>query len=195
MPIEDIVVSLDGGTAAAESGRTYNNFTGIGSTGVFDSDLSGYTTGAATGVSIATSHTTTGSANGRLQGVDTRTQEVNREGAYSNPGTSTDVTFTVTFPAAVTSVDVEVFNCTDFASQTALALDVNGATATVNSSDNTTGTTSTFTGVVPNGSDQVLIVISNPDEAFIYHNGFRFYNIVDGAGGSTIARQIMQYLN
>jgi hypothetical protein len=53
MAIEDIVISFDNGTAAAEAGKTYNNYTGLGSTGVFDSNLSGYDTGGATGVSVS----------------------------------------------------------------------------------------------------------------------------------------------
>jgi hypothetical protein len=195
MAIEDIVISFDNGTAAAEAGKTYNNYTGLGSTGVFDSNLSGYDTGGATGVSVSNSHVLTADSSGRLQGANTRTEEVNRQGGYSNAGTGVDSVITATFPATVTAVDVEVFLCTTFSGQVALAVDVNGSTATVNSSGNTTGTTSTFTSVAPDGSDQIVIGMSNPGNSFLFHNGFRFFNIVDSAASGTITPQMMQHLN
>jgi hypothetical protein len=195
MAIEDIVISFDNGTAAAEAGKTYNNYTGLGSTGVFDSNLSGYDTGGATGVSVSNSHVLTADSSGRLQGANTRAEEVNRQGSYSNAGTGVDSVITATFPATVTAVDVEVFLCTTFSGQVALAVDVNGSNATVDSSGNTTGTTSTFTSVAPDGSDQIVIGMSNPGNSFLFHNGFRFFNIVDSAASGTITPQMMQHLN
>ena len=195
MAIEDIVISFDGGTAAAESGKTYNNFTGLGSTGQFDSDLSGYDSGAGTGVAIASNFTLTASTNGRLQGVDTRTQEVNREGSYSQPFSGNSVLFTATFPSTVTSVDVEVFLCTAFTLQTDIDIDINGSTSNAfDSTNNTTGATVTLTGIAPDGSDQIVIDIINQSGNFIVHNGLRFFNIVDSTSGS-ITPQMMQYLN
>ena len=180
MAIEDIAISFHGSsTSASIAGKTINNYQGV-SAGVIDSDLSGYDTGAATGVSIDIDFNLTADNSGRLAGVDALTQQINQGVSFSS--SNNDNTYTVTFPSTVTSVDVEVFLCTTYAGQILVDVDINGTIELDwDSTNNTTGATIVKTGIVPNGSDQILIYISSGHN-FMAQNGLRFFNIVDGAG-------------
>lgn len=188
MAIEDIVVDFHGGTAASVSGKTINSFQGLGSTGEFDSDLSGYDTGGSTGVAGASAKTLTANTNGRFAGADTLTQEVNRQMSFVDDSVApSDNTFTFTVPSTVDTVDVEVFLCTGFGDQVDLDVDVNGSTSLgFDSTNNTTGATVTLSSIAPNGSDQIVILIENnhPTNDFTAYNGIRLFNFVEG--GATI---------
>lgn len=191
MAIEDIAICFYNGTAPSVSGKTINAYNSGLTSGTLDSDLSGYDTGAATGVSLALSASLTADNNGRLEpdppGAGSLDPEINRQGAYSDKNTqaANDFDFTLTFPSTVTSVDVEVFLCTPYVGQTSIDVDVNGSTSSGwDSTNNTTGSTITFTGIVPNGSDQVIInTFNTTSNRYVFHNGFYISNIVESGGG------------
>lgn len=191
MAIEDVVVCFYSNTAPSVSGKTINAYNSGLTAGTLDSDLSGYDTGAATGISFDLASSRTISTNGRLAGADTLTQEVNRQGAYHDGGAnnSANITDYFTVPATVSSVDVEVYLCTPFTLQDNLDVVINGTTAATNfdSTNNTTGATVTLTGVVPDGSDRINIYIDDDDTSgndgrYIFVNGYRLYNIVESGG-------------
>ena len=186
MAIEDIVVDFHNGTPAAISGKTVNGYQGPGA-GEFDSDLSGFDTGVATGVAGSTDLALTASSSGRSAGSGELITEMNAQGGYSTDASNDpgENTFTYTFPASVTSVDVEVLLCTTFPDQEDLDVTINGSTQTAfDSTFNTGGTTLTFTNVVPDGSNQIVIFLENQepdigDNNFIFHNGHIFTNIIE----------------
>ena len=186
--MEDIVVDFHGGTAASVSGKTINSFNGI-SAGSFSSDLLGFDTGVSTNVTASAANALTGSTNGRLAGVDTLTQQVNQQMSFVNDAAPSDNTYTFTFPSNIASMSVEVYLCSGFTEQTDIDGDANGVTFTdFDSTNNTTGATVTLAGVVPNGSDQVVIFIENQHvtNTFTAYNGFRFFNIVEAGLDITV---------
>jgi len=189
MAIENIAVNFHGGTAASVSGKTINNYQGI-SAGEFDADLSGYDTGAATGVSGSSVRALTASTSGRATSspLTDLSTAINTQGSYSQDSVNNPAnnTVTYTFPSSVTAVDVDVYLCTTISQQDNLDITVNGSTQSAHSSSgNTTGTFLSFSGVVPDGSDQIVILVENNsggNNDFIIHNGHYLSNIVESSG-------------
>ena len=183
MAIEDIAVVFYSGTTPAVSGKTLNSYNSGLTAGELDADLDGYDTGASTGVSFDLGTSRTVSTNGRNAGATTLISETNREGAYDSSASNT-CTDTFTVPSTVTAVDVVVYLCTTFADQTDMDVDVNGSTQTAfDSSNNTTGSVLTFSGIAPNGSNQIDIQITDNESSldFIFINGYGLQNFVEAA--------------
>lgn len=182
--MENIAVGFYNSTAPVVSGKTINAFNAGLNAGVLDSDLSGYDTGVATGVSFTLGSARSPDNNGRLAGATTLIQELNRQLAYaSSLGPHTDY-FTV--PAGVTSCDVIVHACVSVYSNQVLTVNVNGAEVTGwDSIANTSGAVMTFTNVVPDGSNRINITFTDTDTTLPYVgiNAYQLINIVEGGGG------------
>lgn len=184
---EDVVVCFYNSTAPSVSGKTINAYNSGLTAGQLDADLSGYDTGAASGISFDLGTNRVADNSGRLAGADTLTQEVNRQGCYHNQGGSgANFTDVFTLPASVSQADVEVYLCTTYAQQGDIDVTINGTAAATafDSTANTTGATVTLAGVTPDGSNQINILVEEPDQ-FLFVNGYRLYNIQSGIGATT----------
>lgn len=188
MAIENVVVNFYSSTPATVSGKTINNFNSGLSAGLLDSDLAGYDTGAATGISFSLGSSRTPDASGRSAGADTLTQQINAQGAYHYGAIPSSLTDTFVVPETVTECDVIVQLCTTYSWQDDIDVSVNGSTPqTIDSSGNTTGAVLQFTAVTPGSGGEIEILIANAaSEPYIFVNGYRLANVVEGeppAGG------------
>ena len=190
-----VVVNFHGGSnPASVSGKTINNFAGspsnIITAGTLSSDLLDYDSGSGTGYSFEMDEDKIENTNGRAEPDpgDELTREVNTEGAYNDGGSSgTTYTDTYTVSSTVTSVDVELYRCTTFSTQTDIDHDVNGSTDTAfDSTNNTSGDTVVFTGIVPDVNDQIVIQTTNNTGQFTFDNGSRLYNITESGGATSL---------
>lgn len=189
MALGPFVANFHGGTPAAVTGKFINNYQGI-SAGSFETDFINYDDNSLTGVSGSAVRALTATTSGRATSspLTDLSTAINTQGSFTTDSVNnpSNNTFTYTFPLSVTSVDVDIFLCTTFTNQTDIDVTVNGSQQTAfDSTNNTTGTFLTFSGVVPNGSGEVVIFVENDiasNNDFTVNNGHSFYNIVSPSG-------------
>jgi len=186
-PSKEFVWNLHAGTLAAITDKTINNANGATANQTF-AGLLDYNDGTDTGFDLTILKAVTpNSNNSNPVGDAGLNQAIFEEGGYASDGTYPGVnTITIDCPVGVTSLDLELFHNTTYNSQTDLDVDANGVTFEGHSvTGNAAGTTILLEGVVPDGSNQVVINYTQNTSQFVYGNGLRVFNVVEGGGGNT----------
>ena len=181
-----LVWNVHAGTPATVTGKTINNTNGA-TLGQTFAGLLDYNDGTNTGFDLTTSGAITADSGGSSAVGDAGlNQAIFEEGGYVDGGSAPSTnTITIDCPVAVTSLDLELFHNTSYGSQTDLDVDANGVTFEAHSvTGNTAGTTIVLAGVVPNGSNQVVISFTQNTSQYVYGNGLRVFNVVEGGGSS-----------
>jgi hypothetical protein len=187
-PSKEFVWNLHAGTLAAITDKTINNANGA-TLGQTFAGLLDYNDGTDTGFDLTILKAVTpNSVNSNPVGDTELNQAIFEEGGYASDGTYPGVnTITIDCPAGVTSLDLELFHNTTYNAQTDLDVNANGVISEGHSvTGNITGTTILLEGVVPDGSNQVVINYTQNTSQYVYGNGLRVFNVVEGGGNTPV---------